>query len=158
MLPCQLPQQKTDCESRWESDGYGGKKWVEVPSTCQQNTYDNCRDVQKQKLVQVKSRSMCSLFVVSSHILDRVTNYSPGSLHRLPKCAPAAVPASSRAAMPTGALHSVPAGEIILVKDFLIQRQPGLRGCAPEDPSEDKPDCAKENLWRRRSSFPASCP
>merc|ERR1712083_1262113 len=40
-------------ESRWESDGYGGKKWVEVPSTCQQNTYDNCRDVQKQKLVQV---------------------------------------------------------------------------------------------------------
>jgi len=46
-------QQKTDCESRWESDGYGGKKWVEVPSTCQQNTYDNCRDVQKQKLVQV---------------------------------------------------------------------------------------------------------
>merc|ERR1712001_605325 len=46
-------QQKTDCESRWESDGYGGNKWVEVPSTCQQNTYDNCRDVQKQKLVQV---------------------------------------------------------------------------------------------------------
>jgi len=46
-------QQKTDCESRWEEDGYGGKKWVEVPSTCQQNTYDTCRDVQKQKLVQV---------------------------------------------------------------------------------------------------------
>ena len=23
-------QQKTDCESRWEEDGYGGKKWVEV--------------------------------------------------------------------------------------------------------------------------------
>jgi len=46
-------QQKTDCESRWEEDGYGGKKWVEVPSTCQQNNYDTCRDVQKQKLVQV---------------------------------------------------------------------------------------------------------
>merc|ERR1712115_509840 len=46
-------QQKTDCESRWEEDGYGGKKWVEVPSTCQQNTYDTCQDVQKQKLVQV---------------------------------------------------------------------------------------------------------
>lgn len=46
-------QQKTDCESRWEEDGYGGKKWVEVPSTCQQNTYDSCQDVQKQKLVQV---------------------------------------------------------------------------------------------------------
>merc|ERR1712192_99602 len=46
-------QQKTDCESRWETDGYGGKKWVEDPSTCQQNTYDTCRDVQKQKLVQV---------------------------------------------------------------------------------------------------------
>merc|ERR1719216_261795 len=45
-------QQKTDCESRWEEDGYGGKKWVEVPSTCQQNNYDTCRDVQKQKLVQ----------------------------------------------------------------------------------------------------------
>jgi len=29
------------------------KKWVEVPSTCQQNNYDTCRDVQKQKLVQV---------------------------------------------------------------------------------------------------------
>merc|ERR1712108_11697 len=42
-----------DCESRWEEDGYGGKKWVEVPSTCQQNNYDTCRDVQKQKLVQV---------------------------------------------------------------------------------------------------------
>merc|ERR1712110_433211 len=54
---------------------------------------------------------------------------SPGSLHRLPKCAPAAVPASSRAAMPTGALHGVPAG---------------LRGCAPEDPSEDKPDLPKK--------------
>merc|ERR1719460_2462010 len=37
----------------WEEDGYGGKKWVEVPSTCQQNNYDTCRDVQKQKLVQV---------------------------------------------------------------------------------------------------------
>merc|ERR1712130_594489 len=46
-------QQKTDCEPRWEEDGYGGKKWVEVPSTCQQNNYDTCRDVQKQKLVQV---------------------------------------------------------------------------------------------------------
>merc|ERR1712130_568625 len=46
-------QQKTDCESRWEEDGYGGKKWVEVPSTCQQDNYDTCRDVQKQKLVQV---------------------------------------------------------------------------------------------------------
>jgi len=46
-------QQKTDCESRWEEDGYGGKKWVEVPSTCQQSTYDTCQDVQKQKLVQV---------------------------------------------------------------------------------------------------------
>merc|ERR1712165_65767 len=44
-------QQKTDCESRWEEDGYGGKKWVEVPSTCQQNTYDSCQDVQKQRLV-----------------------------------------------------------------------------------------------------------
>merc|ERR1719184_270192 len=42
-----------NCESRWEEDGYGGKKWVEVPSTCQQNNYDTCRDVQKQKLVQV---------------------------------------------------------------------------------------------------------
>merc|ERR1712088_740852 len=46
-------QQKTDCESRWEEDGYGGKKWVEVPSTCQQNNYNTCHDVQKQKLVQV---------------------------------------------------------------------------------------------------------
>ena len=60
---CQfLPQQKTDCESRWEEDGYGGKKWVEVPSTCQQNNYDTCRDVQKQKLVQVeKMLYTCSL-------------------------------------------------------------------------------------------------
>jgi len=55
-------QQKTDCESRWEEDGYGGKKWVEVPSTCQQNNYDTCRDVQKQKLVQVeKMLYTCSL-------------------------------------------------------------------------------------------------
>ena len=69
---CQLsPQQKTDCESRWEEDGYGGKKWVEVPSTCQQNNYDTCRDVQKQKLVQVREKNAslancCSLFL---HIL-----------------------------------------------------------------------------------------
>jgi len=44
---------KRDCESRWEEDAYGGKKWVEVPSTCKNNAYDTCNDVQKQKLVQV---------------------------------------------------------------------------------------------------------
>merc|ERR1712167_117585 len=67
----------------------------------------------------------------------------PGSLHRLPKCAPAAVPASSRAAMPTGALHRVPAG---------------LRGCAPEDPSEDKPDCAKEKPVEEEELLPCLPP
>merc|ERR1712126_109142 len=46
-------QYKKDCESRWEEDSYGGKKWVEIPSTCQQNKYDTCRDVAKQQTIQV---------------------------------------------------------------------------------------------------------
>lgn len=44
---------------------------IKVPSTCQQNNYDTCRDVQKQKLVQVREKNAslancCSLFL---HIL-----------------------------------------------------------------------------------------
>jgi len=70
-------QQKTDCESRWEEDGYGGKKWVEVPSTCQQNTYDTCRDVQKQKLVQVNRDVFPAAIVVFTDVLvSAVTFFS----------------------------------------------------------------------------------
>merc|ERR1719190_254081 len=46
-------QYKQDCESRWEEDSYGGKKWVEIPSTCQRNKYDTCREVAKQQTIQV---------------------------------------------------------------------------------------------------------
>merc|ERR550517_1391542 len=103
-------QQKTDCESRWEEDGYGGKKWVEVPSTCQQNNYDTCRDVQKQKLVQV----------------------------------------------PYTDCKNVPQQQCQQVPEQQCQQEPytasqQVCGCAPEDPSEDKPNGAKEDLqWRRR--------
>ena len=31
---------------------------IKVPSTCQQNNYDTCRDVQKQKLVQVREKML----------------------------------------------------------------------------------------------------
>ena len=34
--------------------------YFKVPSTCQQNTYDSCQDVQKQKLVQVGTNSHCN--------------------------------------------------------------------------------------------------
>ena len=60
--------------------------------------------------------------------------------------------------MPAGTLHSLPAGRIFMLSHSITTLWPGLRGCTPEDPSEDKPDCAKENLRRRRSSFPASRP
>lgn len=46
-------QYNRECESRWEEDSYGGKKWVEIPSTCQNSPQQKCNDVQKQRLVQV---------------------------------------------------------------------------------------------------------
>merc|ERR1712137_737958 len=43
---------KQDCEYRWEGSG-NNKVWVPIPGSCNNNAYDKCGDVQKQKLKQV---------------------------------------------------------------------------------------------------------
>jgi len=43
---------KQDCEYRWEGSG-NNKVWAPIPGSCNNNAYDKCGDVQKQKLKQV---------------------------------------------------------------------------------------------------------
>merc|ERR1711892_1064053 len=43
-------QVKEDCEYHWEGQG-SEKRWVPNPSTCRNNAYDSCRDVQKENYV-----------------------------------------------------------------------------------------------------------
>merc|ERR1711872_91677 len=43
---------KKDCEYQWEGTG-NNKVWAPIPGTCNNNAYDSCGDVQKQKLKQV---------------------------------------------------------------------------------------------------------
>merc|ERR1711963_1098212 len=43
---------KEDCEYQWEGTG-NNKVWAPIPGTCNNNAYDRCGDVQKQKLKQV---------------------------------------------------------------------------------------------------------
>ena len=50
---CQTTYER-QCESTWQTDGYGGKQWVEVPSTCQNQPQKSCNEVTKQNLVQVR--------------------------------------------------------------------------------------------------------
>jgi len=50
---CQTTYER-QCESTWQTDGYGGKQWVEDPSTCQNQPQKSCQEVTKQNLVQVR--------------------------------------------------------------------------------------------------------
>jgi hypothetical protein len=43
---------KEDCQYHWEGTG-NDKRWVPDRSTCQNNPYDTCQDVKKQKAKQV---------------------------------------------------------------------------------------------------------
>merc|ERR1712121_297054 len=43
---------KQDCEYQWEGTG-NNKVWVPIQGTCQNNAYDKCGDVQKERLKQV---------------------------------------------------------------------------------------------------------
>merc|ERR1711973_650446 len=43
---------KKDCEYHWVGTG-NNKVWTPIPGTCNNNAYDSCGDVQKQKLKQV---------------------------------------------------------------------------------------------------------
>jgi len=71
--------------------------YFKVPSTCQQNTYDSCQDVQKQKLVQVCTNSSsnfnqtCALFHLSIVFPKFILDPHTGALHWLPERAAAAM-------------------------------------------------------------------
>jgi len=51
---------KQDCEYQWEGTG-NNKVWAPIPGSCTNNAYDNCGDVQKQKLKQVPYESCASV-------------------------------------------------------------------------------------------------
>merc|ERR1712061_163224 len=63
---------KEDCQYHWEGAG-NDKKWVPDRSTCKNNPYDHCEDVQKQQERQVPS-PVCNQVPVKNCVNVPVTN------------------------------------------------------------------------------------
>ena len=104
---------KQDCEYRWEGSG-NNKVWAPIPGSCNNNAYDKCGDVQKQKLKQVpyqdcqnvpkqvkflksNERLTMSFLGVQQSSSQEVSHSDrpevfPGALSGLSECSPAAVP------------------------------------------------------------------
>merc|ERR1712186_56808 len=63
---------KEDCQYHWEGAG-NDKKWVPDRSTCKNNPYDHCQDVEKQHERQV-AYPVCNQVPVKNCINVPVTN------------------------------------------------------------------------------------
>merc|ERR1711890_192679 len=63
---------KEDCQYHWEGSG-NDKKWVPDKSTCKNNPYDHCEDVQKQQERQVPY-PVCNQVPVKNCVNVPVTN------------------------------------------------------------------------------------